>query len=430
MKHLGWLGMALATLFVGRVVAAAHAADEWGSKPEYTRAVYGEAMDYLSRGRQKDAEWLVGEACMEVPDCRRLWFLKGVMQRSRFDWQLARDSFAKAYSKGDVSVPSEAANIVVPMDMNIGIEPGFAALEGMIEEHPDEILVRWLYGIEARYHDRHVGMAEKQFKEILKEWKVAPVMVHQTYAKLLTTDLDKPKKALEHRLLAVELEPQPWSYQGLANTYKRLGRYKKADAVYGKLLEMQPYNSINWIQWGNCRFYMQDYGGALVKYAKADLLNPSDVSPLIFQGRCLEKTGRAAEGFRKYEEALERHPGHPQAKAYASHAMLYGYGTKPDIEAALETCRRNGVPAIGQLSEQVRYADISKNALAPEKSAVLLKHLVGLANDGNPDAGYNLGMIYRYGIGVAENEATAMEWFRTAAANGHEIAKREIDPPQ
>ena len=408
---------------------SAHAQSEWGAKPEYTRAVYDEAMEYLAKGRQKDAEWLLEEACSEVSDSRRLWFLKAVMQRSRVEWELSHDSFKKAFVEEDATYISKASAIVVTIDGNQAIGPGFQALEELINEHPEDMLLRWLYGIEARFHGRHIVEAERQFKKILREWKIAPVMVHQTYAKLLTSDLGKPKQALEHRLLAVELEPEPWSYQGLANTYKKLERYKKADQVYEKLIEMKPYNFIYWIQWGNCRFYMEDYKGAFQKYAKADQLKPTEISPLLFQGRCLEKMDQAEAGYLKYEEALKRKPTHPQTKAYITHSKLYGYGTDADIEVALEICSRQGRPAIDQLRDQVRLADKSENALAPEKSAPLLKHLKKLARD-NAGAGYNLGMIYRYGIGVAEDEEAAMEWFRKAAELGHKIAKREISPPE
>jgi tetratricopeptide (TPR) repeat protein len=423
----GFLGIAMIWL-AGVAAAVANEAaagfDEWGSQPEYAHAAYDEAMSYLSKGRQKDAEWLVAEACVEAPDCRRLWFLKAVMQRSRFDWKPARESFIKAYRLGDTSVPSRASAVVVPMDMNVMIEAGFQTLEELIQEHPDEILVRWLYGIEARYHFKHMLKAEAQFKAVLGGWDLAPVMVHQTYAKLLTADLGKPEQALEHRMLAVELEPEPWSYQGLANTFKQLKRYEEADRVYGKLLEMQPYNAINWIQWGNCLFYMDDFAGAAGKYEKADVLNPRDVSSLVFWGRSLEKQGRPKEGFSKYAAAVERQPRHPQACSYAAISKLYGYGCKPDFEWATELAESGRGDPMEDLREYVRLADQSQNPLSPEKSAVLLKHLTGLAVDGNAEAQFNLGMIHYHGIGIRGDQYGAYRWFERAARAGHADGRR------
>lgn len=402
----------------------------WGSNPEYARASYAETIDYLSKGRQKDAEYLVDDALTVAPDSQQLHFLSGVLFLSRFENRAAQTEFAKAFKLDPDSDLAELSRSVVAMDQGLAVENGFDTLEERIKADPTDMLLRWLYGIEARRHGWRVEEGGKQFRAILKAWDIAPVMVHQTYAKLLTTDLGKPEKALDHRLLAVELEPEPFTYQGLANTYKALKRYDDADMVYGKLLETHPYNAIYWIQWGTCRFYMSEYADAAMLFRQSTLLNPKDVSPLIFEGRCLEKMGEPEQGYAIYMKALKQSPGHPQAKAYAAQAKLYGYGTPADFEAALEICRLPGRPAIDQLREMVRFADESENPIAPESSAELMPKMMQQAKEGDAAAGYSLGMIHRYGIGVVANEDAAMEWFARAAANGHQIAQREINPPE
>lgn len=404
---------------------------EWGSNPEYTRATYAEAIDYLSKGRQKDAEWLIAEALEVAPDSQRLYFLSGVMYRSRFEVKQARKDFLAVYKLDKDTELGALSRAVISMDQGIAVEEGFEKLEAAYDSAPDEMLIRWLYGQEARHHARHQKGGARQYRTILKQWDIAPVMVHQTYAKLLTTDLGKPEDALEHRLLAVELEPEPWSYQGLANTYKALRRYDDADLVYGKLLETEPYNSIYWIQWGTCRFYMKEYADAALLFGQAELLNPKDVSALIFRGRCLQQMDRPAEGYALFVEALKRNPRHPQVKAYTAHALLFGYGAEPDFEAALETGRLPGRPAIDQLRELVRDADSSDNPIAPEKSGVVAPRLVVRAMAGDAEAAYSVAMMHRYGIGVLkEDEDEAMKWFALAAEHGHEIAKRELQLPQ
>ncbi len=405
------------------------AVEEWGSRAVDARAVYDEAIGYLAKGRQMNAEVLVANACEPYPDCRRLWFLRGVLERSRFKNNAARASFAKAYSPEDDTMLSQVAHVVVLMDMGLKIESGFEELRQMIDARPEEILVRWLFAMETSYHGLHVQEGENQFAVILKEWKVAPVMVHQSYATLLTTNLDNPKKALEHRRLAAELEPGGDTYQGLAYTLKRLKQYDEADQVYAKLLEMEPDKSIYWIQWGSCRFYMGDYAAAAEKFEKAYACDRSEITSLLFWGRCLEKQGQPEEGFAKYAKAVERDPKHPQAKAYAAHSKLYGYGTRADFEWALETCTEKGKTAIENLRYRVRLANESKNPLSPMQSQALLKHLTALGDHGDPDAQYSLGMIYRHGIGISKNIETADNWLRQAAQNGHEIAKRMMNPP-
>lgn len=399
---------------------------EWGAKPEYAKAVYEEGLELLSKGRQQEAEYLMDDARVVSPDSQRLHFLSAVLWRSRFENKNAHIEFGLVYKLDETSPLAELSQMVVAMDAGLAVEQGFE----MLAAQDDDILVKWLYCMEARFHSYHVQEAGKRFRSLFKEWEVGPVMAHQTYAKLLTTDLGEPEKALEHRYLAVELEPEPWSYQGLANTFKALDQYQEADQVYGKLLEMKPYNSIYWIQWGTCRFYMKDYAGASTFFSKAYVLNPKDVNALIFLGRCLERQGRLDEGYAKYEEALRQNPKNVQAKAYVAHAKLYGYGTDPDFEAALESCTLPGRPAMAQLRDMVKFADTSENPIAPENSATLLPLLKTRAKAGNAGAGYNLGMIYRYGIGVPASEVVAMEWFRMATAHGHTIAQREINPPE
>ena len=45
---------------------------------------------------------------------------------------------------------------------------------------------------------------------------------------------------------------------------------------------------------------------------------------------------------------------------------------------------------------------------------------------GNPDAQYELGMIYIKGKGVPKSEADGIAWLRKAAEAGHAEAKKEL----
>ena len=49
-----------------------------------------------------------------------------------------------------------------------------------------------------------------------------------------------------------------------------------------------------------------------------------------------------------------------------------------------------------------------------------------LAEQGNADAQYNLGLIYDLGNGVPENDAEAVRWYRLAAEQGHAIAQYRL----
>jgi len=47
-----------------------------------------------------------------------------------------------------------------------------------------------------------------------------------------------------------------------------------------------------------------------------------------------------------------------------------------------------------------------------------LKEITKLAESGNANAQYNLGVIYSHGEGVPQNYAEAMKWFKKAADQG------------
>jgi len=47
------------------------------------------------------------------------------------------------------------------------------------------------------------------------------------------------------------------------------------------------------------------------------------------------------------------------------------------------------------------------------------------ARAGHVDAQYHLGMFYKSGIGTAEDKVAALQWYRQAAAHGHEEAENE-----
>ena len=70
-------------------------------------------------------------------------------------------------------------------------------------------------------------------------------------------------------------------------------------------------------------------------------------------------------------------------------------------------------------------------AVSPQAKTNLSKldfdELQKLADQGNADAQFYLGVMYAIGRGVAQDERKAVEWFRKAAAQGHEGAKKVLE---
>ena len=58
--------------------------------------------------------------------------------------------------------------------------------------------------------------------------------------------------------------------------------------------------------------------------------------------------------------------------------------------------------------------------------ATALRITQPLAEQGNPSAQYDLGVLYEKGRGVAKDEVEAATWYRKAADQGYEQAQRAL----
>ena len=78
----------------------------------------------------------------------------------------------------------------------------------------------------------------------------------------------------------------------------------------------------------------------------------------------------------------------------------------------------------------IAAALLSTGALAQNNDVDIEKtvkttHL--LAEQGEADAQYNLGNCYAFGDGVEQSYTEAVKWYKKAAEQGHEDAKKELD---
>jgi uncharacterized protein len=86
----------------------------------------------------------------------------------------------------------------------------------------------------------------------------------------------------------------------------------------------------------------------------------------------------------------------------------------------------NGSVAAGPFEAAVLAHE--KGVAADEKSvyATALRLLRPLAEQGEANAQYNLGLMFDNGRGVPRNYATAMSWYRKAAEQGHAAAQNNL----
>ena len=74
-------------------------------------------------------------------------------------------------------------------------------------------------------------------------------------------------------------------------------------------------------------------------------------------------------------------------------------------------------------------ADLQKGLNAYNKGdyATALREWKPLAEQGNADAQFNLGQMYRRGDGVPQDHKTAVKWYRLAAEQGYAFAQYNLE---
>jgi len=65
-------------------------------------------------------------------------------------------------------------------------------------------------------------------------------------------------------------------------------------------------------------------------------------------------------------------------------------------------------------------------AARAENYLAALREWQPLAENGNRDAQFNLGLLYEHGLGVARDDAEALRWYRRAAAAGDAAAQYNV----
>ncbi len=81
---------------------------------------------------------------------------------------------------------------------------------------------------------------------------------------------------------------------------------------------------------------------------------------------------------------------------------------------------------VGSLS--VAWADFEVGVAAYQRGdyATAVKEFRAVAEQGAPDAQYNLGFMYEDGKGVVQDYKEAIKWYRTAAEQGHAKAQFKL----
>lgn len=347
---------------------------------------YDQSITLLSEGRQSDAEALIDEALASQMGDVRFWFAKGVLRRSRWRKDDALYYFSQLIRGFPLSVEARAAELSLYLDAEMDAERNLRELIELSDRHPDNIYLLWLSAIQCR-EQKNGPMGHRQYEKLLNQFEVGPVLLHQSYANILTEQLNDYEKALKHRRIAVSLEPRGWSYQGLANTLREMGRYEESCAAWEKCLALDSDYFKYWYQWGKTLFEMSLYEQALEKFEKATALNSESDWGLYYMVLCNFRLKRNEECATLAEALLDR-------------------GMHSKVMRTVHSFR--------------------KKSGGRENLLELVKHLDQLALVEQAHDLYNLGSRYERGDGVSRDVATAMELYEEAACMGNAKAATRL----
>lgn len=284
--------------------------------------VYTQVVATLGAGNQREAEALLDCACELYPTDQRLLFANAVCAHSRFSKQRSGLLFYHVARMDPASYEGQCAICITALEQKQDVPERFRELTTLVEKAPTNTFFLWVAAIQCRTLTREYGgtnysvKGAEYYRRLLEQWETGPVLVHQTYANILSEELDRSEEALPHRLLAVKLEPKGWTYQGLGNTLKRLGRYEEASEAFAKCTELAPGDATFWCNWGSLLDAQGDYRKSEEKYRKAIELNPTDDELWGLLGRGLMAQGR-------FEEALN---------AFQTNLVLCADNTSPAVD--------------------------------------------------------------------------------------------------
>jgi len=216
---------------------------------------HAEIMNMLSTGRQADAEEMLAVLVGAFPEDQPLAFAQAVCSRSRWAKSRAAWQFRRVMELDPSTVEGKAARYMLDLDARKLVEDNMNGLRILIQQNPKNPLLLWLMGMACQDNYKHTDKTTyakegaQSYRDLLNLWDVGPVLLHQTFANILSEQLELMEEALKHRQLAAELEPAGWTYQGLANTLTRMKRYDEADLAFAKLMELDPDDAQYWWNW-------------------------------------------------------------------------------------------------------------------------------------------------------------------------------------
>lgn len=378
-----------------------------------------------SEGRQAEAEKMLAFLVRKFPRDQRLAFFQAVCSRSRWNktpsgWMLQRVQKMNSSSK-----EGRCAEYILRVDIGgkANMESGIESAKKIVQEYPDDPLLLWTLAIVCREYYKetdlttfsHVGA--DAFAGLMTKFEVAPVLVHVTYANILSEELLRHEEALKHREIAVKLEPAAWTYEGLGNTLRNLKRYDESIAALTHAIALRPDDPDYYVSRGNTLRDANRFDESIAEYRIAAKLDPDDGTIRHAWGYSLDEQGNYKEAMAQYEIAA-RLGDHWAANNIG---VLYenGQGVMKDSAKAKE-CYEKAV-SMGNNQALKNLGDLYRDGDGVEKdeARALALYKKALSN-GCQDALYAMGIVYEDATQVQRDKQKAVDLYEKAADAGSE----------
>ncbi len=308
---------------------------------------HSEIMNMLSAGKQADAEEMLAVLVGAFPEDQPLAFAQAVCSRSRWAKSRAAWQFRRVMELAPSTVEGKAARYMLDLDARKMVADNMNGLRILIQQNPKHPLLLWLMGMACQDNFKHTGETtyakegERSYRALLNIWNVGPVLLHQTFANILSEQLSLMEEALKHRQVAAELEPAGWTYQGLANTLTMMERYDEADRAFAKLMELAPDDAEYWWNWALMLSKAGRYEDCIEKCRKSTELDPTYVKAYRTWAWALDQLGKNEEALAMYMKVITITPNDFIMYNNAA-AILRRLGRNEEAAALLE--ERNKLP--------------------------------------------------------------------------------------
>ena len=301
-------------------------------------------IELLSDGRQGEAEDLATSAVKTHRSDIRILFAKAVLERSRWDKEVAQVWFTMARKAKGNDALSRAAWLSMELDRGNAVKKNMGELIRLSGENPDDIFLLWLGAIQCREQSGSgvsgtmAKLGKERYEKLLGHFQLGPVMVHHTFANILAESLYEYEPALEHRLLAVSMESRHWSLYGLGNTLVSMDKNEWGCAVLARVVRQNRYNAKYMNRLGDALYKMKRYAEAEEVFRKAVSLNPEGAWLWDDLADCQEKLGKYQEMFIACQKAVEL--GADSALGNLGWCYLHGHGVEKNGQLAFELLSR------------------------------------------------------------------------------------------